>query len=41
LSGLSPMEVVNTVWTAEDFGILLMVLTFYYVGRPIEKYTGR
>lgn len=41
LSGLAPIDVVNTVWTAEDFGILLMVLTFYYVGRPIEKYTGR
>jgi hypothetical protein len=41
LSGLSPIDVVKTVWTAEDFGILLMVLTFYYVGRPIEKYTGR
>lgn len=41
LSGSHPLEIVKIVWTAEDFGILLMVLTFYYVGRPIEKYSGR
>lgn len=41
LSNIHPLEIIKMVWTAEDFGILLMVLTFYYVGRPIEKYTGR
>lgn len=41
MSGLHPLDVVKTVWTVEDFGILMMVLTFYYVGRPIEKYTSR
>jgi hypothetical protein len=40
-SGSHPLDIIKTMWTAEDFGILLMVLTFYYVGRPIEKYTGR
>lgn len=41
LSNVHPLEIIKMVWTPEDFGILLMVLTFYYVGRPIEKYTGR
>jgi hypothetical protein len=41
LSNVHPLEIIRMVWTPEDFGILLMVLTFYYVGRPIEKYTGR
>jgi hypothetical protein len=26
-------------WTTDDFGILMMILTFHFVGRPIEKYT--
>lgn len=25
-------------WTAEDFGLLNMILTFWFVGRSIEKY---
>lgn len=41
LSNIHPLEIIKMVWTPEDFGILLMVLTFYYVGRPIEKYSGR
>lgn len=30
-------EVFKTVWTSEDFSMLMMVLTFYFVGRPIER----
>lgn len=30
-------EVFNTVWTSEDFSMLMMILTFYFVGRPIER----
>ena len=30
-------EVFKTVWTSEDFSMLMMILTFYFVGRPIER----
>lgn len=28
---------VQVIWTAEDFGMLNMILTFWFVGRAIEK----
>ena len=31
-------EVVTSCWDADDFTILMMVLTFWFVGRSIEKY---
>lgn len=31
-------DVVLKAWTAEDAGMLTMVLTFWFVGRAIEKY---
>ena len=32
------MPVLAKNWTNEDVGILMMILTFHFVGRPIEKY---
>jgi hypothetical protein len=26
-----------TIWTDQDFGLLMMVLTFWFIGRTIEK----
>lgn len=37
-SGVPWSTVVYSSWTQDDFGILMMILTFHYVGRPIEKY---
>ena len=31
-------QVLQTNWTVEDFGMLNMILTFWFVGRSIEKY---
>lgn len=31
-------DVLPTNWTTEDFGMLNMILTFWFVGRAIEKY---
>ena len=31
-------EVVTTVWDEDDFGVFTMCLTFWFVGRSIEKY---
>lgn len=32
-------ELIQNSWTTDDFGILNMILTFYFVGRTIEKRT--
>jgi hypothetical protein len=37
-SGATWVDVVHNNWTAEDFGMLNMILTFWFVGRAIEKY---
>lgn len=37
-SGASWFDVATKFWTAEDFGMLNMILTFWFVGRAIEKY---
>ena len=37
-SGIPWLEVVKNSWTIEDFGLLNMILTFWFVGRSIEKY---
>lgn len=37
-SGIAWTELVKNNWTENDFGILMMILTFYFMGRPIEKY---
>lgn len=33
-------DVLVASWTVEDYAILNMILTFWFVGRAIEKYTG-
>ena len=37
-SGASWIELIHTSWTGEDFAMLNMILTFWFVGRTIEKY---
>ena len=36
--GASWVAVLHESWTTEDFGMLNMILTFWFVGRAIEKY---
>lgn len=37
-AGESLTAVVDKVWNTDDFGLLSMILTFWFVGRSIEKY---
>jgi hypothetical protein len=37
-SGAPWNEVLRANWDADDFGMLNMILTFWFVGRAIEKY---
>lgn len=37
-SGASWHDVTKTHWTTEDFALLNLVITFWFVGRSIEKY---
>lgn len=37
-SGTPWNEIAALHWTAEDFAMLNMILTFHFLGRPIEKY---
>lgn len=37
-SGASWVEVTKTHWTTEDFALLNLVITFWFVGRSIDKY---
>lgn len=37
-SGASWIEIVRNHWTIEDFGMLNMILTFWFVGRALERY---
>jgi hypothetical protein len=37
-SGAHWTEVVTQCWDQDDFGLFTMVLTFWFVGRSIEKY---
>lgn len=38
-SGAPWYQVLPNHWTGEDFAMLSMILTFHFVGRPIEKYS--
>ena len=38
-SGAPWYEVIRENWTPDDFAMLNMILTFHFIGRPIEKYT--
>lgn len=40
-SGAPWNEVIRENWTQDDFGMLMMILTFHFIGRPIEKYQGK
>jgi hypothetical protein len=31
-------EVVSQVWDEDDFGLFTMCISFFFVGRSIEKY---
>ena len=37
-AGITWTHLVTNSWTVEDFGLLNMILTFWFVGRSIEKY---
>jgi hypothetical protein len=37
-TGANWTEVVTQVWDEDDFGVFTMCLTFWFVGRSIEKY---
>lgn len=36
-SGASWVEIANKHWTPDDFAMLNMILTFWFLGRPLEK----
>jgi hypothetical protein len=36
-SGLPAITIMQEVWTADDFSMLMMILTFWFLGRSIEK----
>ena len=36
-SGLPAMQIMQEVWTADDFSMLMMILTFWFLGRSLEK----
>ena len=40
-SGAPWYEVIRENWTADDFGMLMLVITFWFVGRSVEKYQAR
>lgn len=37
-TGVDWATIATTTWSVEDFGLLNMILTFWFVGRSIEKY---
>jgi hypothetical protein len=37
-TGANWTEVVTQVWDEDDFGIFTMCISFFFVGRPLEKY---
>jgi hypothetical protein len=36
-SGLPAMQIMREIWTVDDFSMLMMILTFWFLGRSIEK----
>ena len=40
-SGLPAIQIMQEVWTADDFSMLMMILTFWFLGRSIEKRESR
>lgn len=37
-TGADWKEVIIKCWDEDDFGLFTMIISFYFVGRPIEKY---
>lgn len=40
-SGMPALTIMQEVWTADDFSMLMMILTFWFLGRSIEKRESR
>lgn len=40
-SGMPAIMIMQEVWTADDFSMLMMILTFWFLGRSIEKRESR
>lgn len=40
-SGIPAIEIMREMWTVDDFSMLMMVLSFFFVGRSIEKRESR
>lgn len=38
MTGVEWTEVVKANWNNDDVSMLMMILTFYFLGRPLEKY---
>jgi hypothetical protein len=36
-SGIPASQLIDEIWTADDFSMLMMILSFFFVGRSIEK----
>jgi hypothetical protein len=36
-SGMPAITIMQEVWTADDFSMLMMILTFWFLGRSLEK----
>lgn len=36
-SGMPALTIMQEVWTTDDFSMLMMILTFWFLGRSIEK----
>jgi hypothetical protein len=39
-NGANWIDIANNHWTADDFAMLNMILTFWFLGRSIEKRSG-
>jgi hypothetical protein len=37
-TGVPAIDIANQVWSEEDFAMLMMILTFWFLGRTIDKY---
>ena len=40
-SGIPAIQLIDEIWTADDFSMLMMILSFFFVGRSIEKRESR
>ena len=40
-SGIPASQLIDEIWTADDFSMLMMILSFFFVGRSIEKRESR